>query len=85
MVAIAAGGRLVVVDPVLCREFHAGLGCHGVGQVSRQVSEVEGVVSRRAFQGDLVLHSAPLFLPVLQLHTQDGRPLTGKGLDLPEA
>lgn len=58
---------------------------HGVGKITRQVGEVEGVVGLGSLQGELVLYRPPLLLPVLQLNTQDRFTLTSKAVDLPQA
>lgn len=78
------GARVFVIVPVLGGEHHACVVAHGVRQISRQVREVNGVVSLRTIKVEFVFDEAPALFPVFQLDVKDGVALSGKRADLPE-
>jgi len=80
--ASAVGVPVVVVVPVLGGEPHAGSVGQGVGQVPREVADVEAVAPRGALQREAVLGPVLPLLPVLQVDAQDVDPLLGEAVDL---
>lgn len=75
-VAVGTVGVLVAV-PVLGGEHHARVVAHGVRQISRQMREVNGVVTLRTIKVKSVFDGVPALFPVFQLDVKDRVSLSG--------
>lgn len=71
-VVVGTTGVLVfVIIPVLGGEHHARVVAHGVGQISREMREVNGVVPLRSIKVKSVFIEVPALFPVFQLDVKD--------------
>lgn len=71
------GVPVVVVVPVLGGEHHACVVAHGVCQISRQMREMNGVVTLWTIKVKSVFDVAPALFPVLKLNVKDRIALSG--------
>lgn len=62
---------MFVVITVLGGEHYARVVAHGVGRISREMREVNGVVPLRTIKVKSVFIEAPALFPVFQLDVKD--------------
>lgn len=75
----------MVIILIFGGEHHASMVAHGIGQVSRQMSQTDSVMRCRSIQSEHVLDESSLILPVLQLNAENVVPFSDDGVDLGQA
>lgn len=73
----AVGVLVVVVVSVLGGEHHACVVAHGVGQIPRQMREVNGVIAVWTTEVKSVFNEALVLFPIFQLDVKDRVALRG--------